>query len=91
MFSYFNFNIKHNLQLLMILSCREQKNLVGDVSGYTSLTIGHDTSLINPMMTKVSPETSPNKLSFSRHDKIINNMNAEQTNQNNIFTIICNI
>ena len=55
---------------LIILSCRKQENLVGDFSGDTSLII----------------ETSPTKFSCSRHDKIINNMNAEQTNQNNIFT-----
>ena len=43
--------------------------------------------LLCPMMREVSPERSPNKVSCSRHDKIINNMNAEWTNQNNIFTI----
>ena len=53
----------------MILSCREQDNLVGDISGDTSLIIG----IRIPMMREVSPEMSPTKLSCSRHDKIINN------------------
>ena len=52
----------------MILSCREQENLVGDVSGDTSLIIG-----IMPDDERVSPEKSPTKFSCSRHEKIINN------------------
>ena len=59
--------------LLMILSCREKDNLLGDVSGDTFVIIGLMREVSCPMVREVYPETSPTKFFCSRHDKIINN------------------